>query len=440
MTSTTARPSALAASLLVLGLSAALPAAAAIRIEITQGVDAAQPIAVVPLGWEEEGEAPIDVAAVVAADLARSGRFKPLAVAEMPQQPSEARELRLDDWRKVAVDYVVVGRLLRSGNGFSIRFQLFDALRGNQLLGYSIPVERDNLRRGAHRVADMVYEKLTGEPGAFSTRVAYITEVREGERRRYHLVVADADGENQRTIVQSNHPLMSPSWSPDGRRLAYVSFEAKRSQIYIQELASGKREIISDREGINGAPAFSPDGTKLGLTLSTQEGNPDVYVMDLRSKRLTRITTSPAIDTEPSWLPDGKRLVFTSDRGGGPQIYMADASGGPAKRLTFEGRYNARPVVSPDGKVMALVTQEDTAYRIAVMDLASGALRVLTDGRLDESPSFAPNSSQILYATEFGGRGVLASVSVDGRVRQRLALTDGDVREPAWSPYPPSRE
>jgi TolB protein len=416
------------------------PAGAAIRIEITQGVDAAQPIAVVPMGWEEEGAAPIDVAAVVAGDLARSGRFKPLAVSDMPQQPTESRELKLEDWRGAGVDYVVVGKLTRSGTGFSIRFQLFDALRGNQLIGYSIPVPRDALRRGAHRVADMIYEKLTGEPGAFSTRVAYITETREGEVRRYNLVVADADGENQRVIVQSAHPLMSPSWSPDGRRIAYVSFEAKRSEIYVQDLASGKREVVSGREGINGAPAWSPDGSKLALTLSTQEGNPDVYIMDLKSRKLTRITTSPAIDTEPSWLPDGKRLVFTSDRGGGPQIYMADSDGRDTKRLTFEGRYNARPVVAPDGKTMAMVTQEDTSYRIAVMDLASGVLRVLTDGRLDESPSFAPNSSQLLYATEFGGRGVLAAVSVDGRVRQRLALTDGDVREPAWSPYPPSRE
>jgi TolB protein len=413
---------------------------AAIRIEITRGVDAAQPVAVVPFGWEDEEALPLDVAAVVSSDLARSGRFKPLPVGDMLQKPVEPAAIRFEDWRTVGVDYVVVGRLTRAGNGYNIRFQLFDVYRGNQLIGYSIPVSQDALRRGAHRVADMIYEKLTGEPGAFTTRVAYITEVRDGDVRRYHLVVADADGENQRVIVQSVHPLMSPSWSPDGRRIAYVSFEKKRPEIYVQDLGSGKRDVVSGRDGINGAPAWSPDGSKLALTLSTQEGNPDVYVMDLRSKKLTRVTTSPAIETEPSWFPDGKRLVFTSDRGGGPQIYQADADGGTPKRLTFEGRYNARPVISPDGKLMAIVTQEDTSYRIAVMDLATGALRTLTDGRLDESPSFAPNSSQILYATEYGGRGVLAAVSVDGRVRQRLALAEGDVREPAWSPYPPSRE
>jgi TolB protein len=430
-------------AVLALSALAVAPARSAIRIEITQGADAAQPIAVVPFGWASDEALPLDVAAVVAADLARSGRFRPLPVADMLQKPTEPKELRFEDWRAVGVDYVVVGRLTLNGAGYNIRFQLFDTYRGNQVIGYSIPVPRDSLRRGAHRVADMIYEKLTGEPGAFSTRVAYITEQREdqkGEQKRYHLVVADADGENQRIIVQSQHPLMSPAWSPDGRRIAYVSFEKKRPEIYVQDLASGKRDAVSGREGINGAPAWSPDGTKLALTLSTQDGNPDVYVLDLRSKKLTRVTTSPAIDTEASWFPDGKRLVFTSDRGGGPQIYQADADGGATKRLTFEGVYNARPVISPNGRLMAMVTQQEDAYRIAVMDLENGVLTTLTDGRLDESPSFAPNSSQILYATEYGGRGVLAAVSVDGRVRQRLALTDGDVREPAWSPYPPSRE
>jgi TolB protein len=232
---------------------------------------------------------------------------------------------------------------------------------------------------------------------------------------------------------------MSPSWSPDGRKLAYVSFENKFPQIFVQEVATGKREVVSSRGGINGAPAWSPDGTKLAITLSSSEGNPDIYILELRSKRLTRLTTSPAIDTEPSWFPDGRRLAFTSDRGGQPQIYVVDADGKGSRRLSFEGVWNARPVVAPDGRSIALITREDDQFRVALLDMESGALRVLTDGRLDESPSFAPNSSMILYATEHRDRGILSAVSVDGRVRQRLALTVGDVREPAWSPYPPAR-
>jgi TolB protein len=435
------------AVLLALLAGLAAPAHAGIRVEITQGVEGAQPVAAVPFLWEGDSasakDAPVDVAAVVASDLARSGRFKPVPPDAHPQDPAAAQRLDTAQWRTAGIDYVVIGRIARAKvggkDGFTVRFQLFDALRGSQVLGYSIPVVGMELRRAAHRISDMVYEKLTGQPGAFSTRIAYITELRDGTVRRYNLVVADSDGENPNTIVTSIEPMMSPAWSPDGRRLAYVSFENKLPQVFVQELASGRREVVSSRSGVNGAPAWSPDGTKLALALSTYEGNLDLYVLELRTKKLTRVTTSPAIDTEPSWFPDGKRIAFTSDRGGGPQVYEVDAEGKGTRRLSFEGDWNARPVVAPDGRSIALITREDGQFRVGVLD-ARGALRVLTDGRLDESPSFAPNSSIILYATEHKGRGVLAAVSTDGRVRQRLALAEGDVREPAWSPYPPARD
>lgn len=434
--------------MLLLGLALAPVAQAVIRIEITQGVEGAQPFAAVPFLWEGEASPDkrpaVDVAAIVAADLARSGRFKPIEPGVHPQDPASAQKMDSALWRTAGIDYVVIGRIARAKvdgkDGYTVRFQLFDSLRGNQVLGYSIPVAGQELRRAAHRIADMVYEKLTGQPGAFSTKIAFITEVRDGDVRRYNLVVADSDGDSPQVIVQSVEPLMSPSWSPDGRRLAYVSFENKLPQVFVQELASGKREIVSSRAGVNGAPSWSPDGTKLALALSSSEGNLDVHVLELRSKKLTRVTSSPAIDTEPSWFPDGRRIAFTSDRGGGPQIYETDAEGKGTRRLSFEGDWNARPIVAPDGRSLALITREDGNFRVAVMDVASGALRVLTEGRFDESPTFAPNSSIILYATEHKGRGVLAAVSVDGRVRQRLALTEGDVREPAWSPYPPARD
>jgi TolB protein len=421
-------------------LCAAGPAQAAIRFEITKGVDGALPIAIVPLAWEVEGvAAPLELGGVISADLARTGRFKPIPPEAQPQKGAAALKPDFAQWRTAGIDYVVVGRVARGPSGYAIRFQLFDALRGAQLLGYSIPVPPEQLRRAGHRIADMVYEKLIGQPGAASTRIAYITEVRDRGVRRYRLMVADSDGENEDDVVNSLQPLMSPSWSPDGRKLAYVSFESRFPQIFVQELASGKREVVSSRNGINGAPAWSPDGNKLAITLSSSEGNPDVYVLELKSKKLTRLTDSPAIDTEPTWFPDGRRLAFTSDRGGNPQVYAVDVDGKNTRRLSYEGEWNARPVVAPDGRTVALITREDGRFRVALLDMESGALRVLTDGRLDESPSFAPNSSMILYATEHDDRGILSAVSVDGRVRQRLALTVGDVREPAWSPYPPAR-
>ncbi|MGD8378200.1 MAG: Tol-Pal system beta propeller repeat protein TolB [Gammaproteobacteria bacterium] len=410
---------------------------AILKIEITQGVSGALPIAVVP--FATQGVSPsVNVAGVINADLGRSGRFKPFPEKDMLEKPTEAAQIDFKNWRVVGVDNLVIGRIKPGDNGgYVIEFQLFDVYRGQQLLGYSVPVSKGSLRWAAHHVSDMIYQKLTGQRGAFATRIAYVMAQKngQGQEKRYSLIVADADGENPQSIVSSASPLMSPAWSPDGKRIAYVSFENKHSEIYVQDIASGKRQMVSGRPGINGAPAFSPDGSKLAMTLSTEPGNPDVYVMDLASRKLRQITDNPAIDTEPTWAPDGKTLLFTSDRGGGPQVYEVATDGGTPRRLTFEGSYNARPEVSDDGKLIAMVHQGRDGFHIAVMNRETEALQVLTDGRLDESPSFAPNGSMVIYATERNGQGVLAAVSSDGRVKQRLATQEGDVREPVWSPF-----
>lgn len=424
---------------------AAQQAAADITVKVTKGLGDAQPIAIVPFEYEGpqdgKGRLPVDVAAVVSDDLERSGRFKPFPREDMLEKPTMASDVQFQNWRILGVDNVVVGKVLRRGNGFVIQFQLLDVFRGKQLLGFSIPVSEGSLRRGAHEVSDLIYKELTGIRGAFSTRIAFVMAHRDGDITRYQLVVADADGYNQSSILRSTKPIMSPVWSPDGRHMAYVSFENDAAEIFVQELATGEREKVSSRPGINGAPAFSPDGRKLAMTLSSEPGNPDIWIMDLESKRKQRITTNGAIDTEPAWMPDGESLLFTSDRGGGPQIYrVAPGSDARPERVTFEGAYNARASVSPDGNSITFVHQGRDGYNIALMDLESRAMQVLTDGRLDESPSFAPNGSMIIYATQVGRQGVLATTSTDGRVQQQLGVQEGDVREPAWSPYPPSRK
>ncbi len=416
--------------LLLFGL--AWSARGELTIEITQGVEGAIPIAVVPFAGQ--AGLPEDVAAIVRADLGRSGRFQPLPPRDMLTRPTSPDDVNWGAWQTLGQDYLVVGSVTRlGGDRYEVRFHLLDVYRKERLAGYRLPAEGRTLRRTAHRIADIVYEKITGQPGAFATRIAYVTVTRQDGRRIYRLQIADADGHRPRTVVVSPEPLMSPAWSPDGQKIAYVSFEHRRSAVYIQTLATGAREKVAEFPGINGAPAWSPDGGELALTLS-KDGSPDIYVLNLTTRRLRRLTHSFAIDTEPSWSPDGKRLVFTSDRGGSPQIYIVPAQGGRPRRLTFTGAYNARAVFSPDGRKLALV-HGGRGYRIAVFDLASGRMEVLTTGPLDESPSFAPNGSMILYATQVDGRGQLAAVSVDGRVRQRLRTGDGDVREPAWSPF-----
>jgi len=413
-------------------------AMAALTIEITEGVEGALPIAVVPFGWEGTGAGPgEDIAQIVSNDLSRSGRFKSLPVDDMLARPHSDAEVEFRDWKVLGMENLVVGRIQPNGSdGYMVRFQLFDIFKGALLTGYSIPTTEGNLRATAHRIADIVYETLTGEKGAFSTRIAYVESLPGADGKpRVTLRVADADGYAPQTIVDSPDPLMSPAWSPDGLRLAYVSFVRGRPAIYVQEVFTGQRQQVAAYAGINGAPAWSPDGRQLALTLS-KDGNPEIYVLNLATKALRRLTDHYAIDTEPSWSPDGRNIVFTSDRGGKPQIYRVSSSGGRAERLTFEGSYNARASYSPNGKFLTLVTRQGSKFRIGTFQLGSGRLQVVSDGALDESPSFAPNGNMIIYATKTGGRSELAAVSVDGRVRQRLTLQGGgEVREPAWSPY-----
>jgi len=418
----------------MLALGSLRPVYGALTIEITEGVEGALPIAVVPFGFAGAGTPPQDVAEIIRSDLHRSGRFAPIPEKDMLAHPVVGDQVNFADWRMLGMESLLIGKVAAAGAGrYEVQFQLFDVFKGEQLAGYSISTTKGEMRATAHHISDIVYERLTGERGAFATQIAYISALR-GPTPRYILQVADADGYNPQTILESKEPLMSPAWSADGARLAYVSFENGRSEIYAQEVYTGKRELVGSYRGVNGAPAWSPDGSRLALTLS-KDGNPELYVFNLRTRGLTRITHSAGIDTEPAWSPDGATLVFTSDRGGRPQIYQISAAGGQAKRLTFEGQYNARAAFSPDGKRLAMIHGIQGKYRIAVMDLRNGEFQVLTRSSLDESPSFAPNGSMIIYATNYNNRGILAAVSVDGRVHQRLALQEGDVREPAWSPF-----
>ena len=410
---------------------------AVIEIKITRSIEAKQLIAIVPFGWQHGGEpSPADIAAIVAGDLARSGLFEPIPFDSLPSRPFRHDQINFKDWRLLGPGSLVIGNITPSLDGtYVVEFQLYDVLRSRQVVGYQLTANKQAMRRVAHQIADQIHMKLTGVRGAFDTRVAYITEMHgaDGEAR-YLLNVADIDGHNEHVILDSARPVMSPAWSPDGKKLAYVSFESERPRIFIQEIATGAREEVVSFPGINGAPAFSPGGRHLAMTLS-KDGNPEIYVMDLQTRRLRRITRSDAIDTEPAWSPDGQSLVFTSDRGGKPQIYRIVVEGGQPERITFEGSYNARPIYSPDGTKLALVHGDEGRYRIGLLDLENGALQVLTDSSLDESPSFAPNGSMILYATTDGAKTVLAAVSPDGRMHQRLAEESGRVREPAWSPF-----
>ena len=405
-------------------------------VEITEGIKR-RPVAVVPFAWEgNTPEMPTDVAAVIASDLERSGRFRTIPEEDMLQKPTSGVEMDFDDWAILDVEAVVVGRVRQTAdNAYSVQFQLFDVYGRKQLVGYRMPASRGTMRRAAHRLADMIYEELTGIAGVFDTRVTYVTAEERRDGKLYSLIVADADGYNEHKIMESADPIMSPAWSPDSRRIAYVSFEDNRSSIFVQTLRTGNRVRVSNRPGVNGAPAFSPDGRKLVVTLSDADGNLDIYTLDIATRQTRRITTHRAIDTEGSWSPDGRYIYFTSDRSGGPQVYRVSANGGSAERVTFEGSYNARPRVSPDGKKLAMVHLQNGNYRIAVMDLDREDVLVLSAGRQDESPSFAPNSDTLIYATRTGQNGVLESVTADGLIRQRLKSGDGDVREPVWSPF-----
>ncbi len=409
-----------------------------ITVEITKGGVARTPVAVVPFGWAgQSADMPLDIAEVIAADLRRSGRFEPIPEENMLQKPTTGAELDFDDWSFVKAEAVVVGRVVQTGeNAYDVSFQLFDVFRREQLVGYRIPASRGTMRIVAHRAADMIYEKLTGIKGVFATKVAFVTAERKQQGQTYRLVVADQDGFNETVILQSKDPIMSPAWSPDSRRLAYVSFENDRSSVWVQTLRTGNRIQVSNKPGINGAPSFSPDGRQLVLTLGGIDGNLDIHVLDLSTRQTRRLTTHRAIDTEGSWSPDGRYIYFTSDRSGGPQVYRVPATGGTPERVTFEGSYNARPRLSPDGKRLAMVHLDRGNYRIAVMDVRSKELLVVSAGQQDESPSFAPNSDTLIYATRQARNGVLETVTADGLIRQRVSSGQGDVREPVWSPFP----
>ncbi len=416
----------------------AVPAHAELVIDV-QGIAQPTPVAVVPFGWEgRTAEMPTDVAEIIKADLLRSGRFEPIGEDKMLQKPTDGADVDFQDWSFVGVEAVVVGKVVQTGeNAYTLQFQLFDVFGRRQLVGYRMPASRGTMRGAAHRAADMIYEKLTGIKGVFGTRVAYVTAKQQGQGRLYSLVVSDYDGFNEHTIMESEDPIMSPAWSPDSRQLAYVSFEGDKSSIFVQTLRTGNRFRVSSKPGINGAPSFSPDGRKLVVTLGGVDGNLDIHVLDINSRRSTRLTTHRAIDTEGTWSPDGRWIYFTSDRSGGPQVYRVPATGGTPERVTFEGSYNARPRLSPDGQRLATVFNDRGNFRIAVMDLERKDVLVLSGGRQDESPSFAPNSDILIYATRQGRNGVLESVSADGLIRQKMrSSAGGDVREPVWSPFP----
>ncbi len=425
--------------LTVLVLTLAGPLAhAEFVVEITKGQTEAIPIAVVPFAAAQVTAASFDVAQLVSDDLARSGRFRTMDRKDMIDQPHTGATIAFDDWRRLNNDYMVVGTMQADGTDhYSITYELYNVLTRQRLLGFQISANRAGLRSAGHQIADAVFEKILGIRGAFSTRIAYVSVLGHLPDKTFQLIVADADGENPHVVMQSHEPLMSPAWSPDGSSLAYVSFEQRLPTVYVQTLKTGDRRVVSAHAGVNQAPAWSPDGRKLALVLSTRDGNLDIYTLDLGSQVLARITDDPGIDTEPQWSKDGQSIYFTSDRAGGPQIYKVGIKpGDKPRRLTFQGSYNARPRISPDESQLAFVTQENGDYRIATMDLRGrGDVQVLTKGHFDVSPSYAPNGAVLIYASRDKGRGVLALVSADGRVQQRLISSDGELQEPAWAPF-----
>ncbi|WP_291191963.1 Tol-Pal system beta propeller repeat protein TolB [Dokdonella sp.] len=408
-----------------------------LTVDITNGNASALPIAVVPFGSEGAGVPPeSNPGEIVRADLARSGQFRTLPKNDIVEFPTRQAEVKFATWRLLKQDYLVVGRTTDGGDGgLRVEWELLDVAKQQKLAEGAISGQRTGLRDIAHQVADAIYEKILGVRGAFWTRIAYITATGSPPNYQYALMVADSDGYNPQVVVRSRESLMSPAWSPDGRKIAYVSFESGNSTVYVQDLGTGSRQVVSNSRGINSAPAFSPDGSRLALSLS-KGGNPDIYVMDLGSRQTTQITKHFAIDTEPTWAQDGQSLYFTSDRSGKPQIYQVSPSGGEPTRVTFEGQYNASPtVVNAKGIKLAMVQGSGNVYRIAVLDRTTNQYTLVSPGSQDEAPSFAPNGSMLLYAASEGSRGVLFAVSADGRVRQRLGLAEGDVREPSWGPF-----
>ena len=414
--------------LALLCLAAMGAARAQLTIEIIGGGATTIPIAIVP--FASESAYPLGITTVVGADLSRSGLFKLVDPGGINPRPARAEDVRYGDWTSRGADAVVVGSMAPQSDGrVEVRFFLLDVVKQTLLAGYTYVVSPTQLRATAHRIADVIYEKLTGDVGVFSTRIAYIAK----QGPRYELLVAEADGFNPQSIVTSNEPLLSPVWSPDGTRIAYVSLENKKPVIYVQSLATGGRQVVANFRGSNSAPAWTPDSSKLAVTLS-KDGGSQLYMINADGSGVQRLTSSAGIDTEANFAPDGRSMLFTSDRGGSPQIYRLTLGSGTIERMTYDGSYNVSPRHLPDGKGFVFVRRDGNRFNLALQDFATRQVQVLTQGVLDESPSIAPNGKLIIYASELGGRGILAAVSSDGRVKQRLTAGASDVREPAWGP------
>lgn len=425
----------------VLALLFSLPANAILSMELTRGVAGAIPIAIVP--FADQDTAPQLIGQIVANDLSNSGRFKVFGREQLAQFPTTRSAVTTSYFRKLGTDNVVIGQVKSLGDGrYQINFQLLDILNGEQpsvLLNKEYTVKANLLRSAAHHISDLIYEQITGTPGVFSTKLAYVVVSRQAQPNatRYILEVSDQDGYNPRPLLNSPEPIMSPSWSPSGRQIAYVSFEKHHAGIYLQDVATGARRMLSDFPGINGAPAWSPDGKKLAVVLS-KNGAPNIYLMDIATHQLTQLTNDFYINTEPAFAPDGKSLLFTSNRSGGshPQIYQINLATRAVTRLTYDGDYNARGSFSADGKQIAMIHRVNGVYKIALLDLTNGITRVLTNSAGDSaSPSMAPNSSMILYDTYAGGRNTLGMVSSDGRIQLVLPARNGEAQDPAWSPF-----
>ncbi len=402
---------------------------AALEIEISGGSAQQIPIAIVP--FAQDGiNTKESISNIIGADLRRSGLFRVLETGGVANRPTDIAQVKYADWAALQAQALTIGTVeTLAGNRLKVSFKLADVLKQKQIAGLEYNIAPHQLRATAHKIADVIYQKLTGESGIFASRIAYINK----SKGRYSLQVADADGANPQTVVSSNEPIISPAWAPDGSKIAYVSFEKKKPIIYVQSLMTGQRLTLASYKGNNSAPAWSPDGSKLAIVL-THAANSQLYIINADGTGLKQLTKSSAIDTEPTWSPDAKWVYFSSDRGGSPQIYKVSSIGGEARRVTFEGSYNLSPRFSPDGKSLAMIRNDGGKFKVALQDLASGQVQLLSEGSQDESPSFAPNGRVILYATRIGGKGALAAVSADGRVKQRLSESGGDIREPAWGP------
>lgn len=410
---------------------------AADPLVISQGADRATPIAVVPFGWQGGSVLPEDMSQIIGNDLRNSGYFEPIPRQNMISLPAQASEVIYRDWKALGAQYLLVGNIVPNGGRLQVQYALFNVNTEQQIMTGNVGGGTDQLRDMAHHIADQSFEKLTGVKGAFSTRLLYVTAERMGTNNtRYTLQRSDYDGARAVTLLQSREPILSPSFAPDGRRIAYVSFEQRRPRIFVQHIDTGRREQITNFEGLNGAPAWSPDGNRLAFVLS-KDGNPEIYVMDMGSRQMRRITNHYAIDTEPFWGKDGQTLYFTSDRAGRPQIYKTNINSGAVERVTFVGNYNANPKLSADEKTLVMIHRQDgfTVFKVAAQDLETNRLRILSDTSLDESPTVAPNGTMLIYATRQQGRGVLMLASTNGRVRLPLPTAQGEVREPSWSPY-----